>query len=781
MDGDTLTTRGSEPSQAPEFDIGVLLIHGIGAQRRGQTLAEFGGPVYHWIVERFERLDRRWREVVHGHPEQSSLETWRYNVEEWATDGFHPKDRSAANWQQPDKALIAELAQRLKCNTSVGRARFTDALVADPDDPSAPAHAELRMRRQRLDGSLSPERWLLAESWWAETFLPPSFAQLGRWGLRVIPWTIGSHFGARVRRLLKQRPGSSAGGGPNGAKVWMGWLGRVFAAVLGLAAGLLASPLLLAALAVLLLLSLLPIPQVREALLKMQLAVASTLGDSYVLVSRPVEAASIVGQVRRDLNWLAARCNVIAVVAHSQGGAVAHAALEHGVPPKLQLLFTFGSGLKKLEELKHALSSGSTYLRSGLFTVLAVPFFAVTSLWFVLLFGAAQSEVRTELMSQAPWVLAYWVISVLFLVAGLRDYIGGMELPQLERWTQRLLDTRLSWMDCFSSADPVSNGLVVERPDIEDLSMEVCNQASILKDHTSYWSNRDEFVTLLVACLTSAKLRDHAGLPPAPELGVDEEELDWISARRRWRVGILSAIGWIGIASIALAVYQEPKAWLNFLRYLGNTAASSLGKLIGSEAEVHNAFSVHWPAVGYLAAALLPLWITRSLWHKWNGAEMRAFVKGEGPIMDMLVYTGMWLQLTIAAGLMYGRYPPTLVFFVCLLAPFTVAMLTQPKDHVRTKVPAVAPGERESRGEELAGTLLNLALFLAWPFSMAWGAWEFFIWLAGHFGGAIFGFRPGDVSSVLIGVAGSIVFFVGFLWIQHRNQKRASADREGGL
>ena len=85
---------------------------------------------------------------------------------------------------------------------------------------------------------------------------------------------------------------------------WLIWLGRLCITLLWLLLSLWLSPLLLIALVVLLGVWLLPIPSVREALLKLQLWIASTLGDSYVLVSRPIEAASILGQVRRDTSWL---------------------------------------------------------------------------------------------------------------------------------------------------------------------------------------------------------------------------------------------------------------------------------------------------------------------------------------------------------------------------------------------------------------------------------------------------------------------------------------------
>ena len=232
------------------FHLGVLFIHGIGAQKRGQTLAEFGAPVYVWLKDRLNGLDDRWRgaieqqaveaiaqqtlegikqqtpeaikqqtpeaikqqvleaikqQTLEATKQQTPLEQWRKQIEDWATDGFHTEDRRSEAWE-PDSGLLTQLAERVKCDTIVGRVGLTDALVDDPADRSAPAHAELRIQRLRIDGSLEMESWLLAESWWAETFIPPGFAELARWGLRIIPWTIGNHFGAHIRRVVARRP-----------------------------------------------------------------------------------------------------------------------------------------------------------------------------------------------------------------------------------------------------------------------------------------------------------------------------------------------------------------------------------------------------------------------------------------------------------------------------------------------------------------------------------------------------------------------------------------------
>ena len=98
-------------------DIGVLFVHGIGSQRRGQTLAEFGEPIYLWLRDRFSGLDRQWREAISNHPQQQELKEWRFKVEVWANDGF----RADQCVTKRDPELLAQLAKRLRCDTVVGR------------------------------------------------------------------------------------------------------------------------------------------------------------------------------------------------------------------------------------------------------------------------------------------------------------------------------------------------------------------------------------------------------------------------------------------------------------------------------------------------------------------------------------------------------------------------------------------------------------------------------------------------------------------------------------
>ena len=112
------------------------------------------------------------------------------------------------------------------------------------------------------------------------------------------------------------------------------------------------TPVVLVAIGVLLLLGLAPFAATRDLAGALQRKVAATIGDSYVFMHQPIIAATICTSVRERLEWLAARCRKVAVVAHSQGGAIAHRVLRGPVTAPCDLLITFGSGLAKLSELQ---------------------------------------------------------------------------------------------------------------------------------------------------------------------------------------------------------------------------------------------------------------------------------------------------------------------------------------------------------------------------------------------------------------------------------------------
>jgi hypothetical protein len=142
----------SDDGEQERYDLGVLIVHGIGQQAQGQTLTAWADPVIRW------------------------LQVWL---------GRDPVEVGAAE------------------------------LGPVPEDPAAPAQVELRVvAAGRDDGQPATRRWLLAEAWWAEAwwaeaFTLPRFRELAVWGFAVLPWTVVAHFAARLQRAWRG-PGIAA-------------------------------------------------------------------------------------------------------------------------------------------------------------------------------------------------------------------------------------------------------------------------------------------------------------------------------------------------------------------------------------------------------------------------------------------------------------------------------------------------------------------------------------------------------------------------------------------
>lgn len=638
--------------------------------------------------------------------------------------------------------------------TLVGRAALVDYRVADPGDADAPAHAILQISRLTVDGELCHERWLLAESWWAETFSPPSFTEFARWGIRIIPWTIGSHFGAHLRRAFAERPS-----GTSPAAQWRRVLRslRVVAAVLALVAGVLVSPLVLAAFGLLLVLAFLPIPQLREWVLRIQLQVAATLGDSYVLLDRPIEGAAIIGQVRRDLEWLEGQSCGVAVVAHSQGGAVAHLALQRGVPNHLHLLFTFGSGLKKLEQLRYLLESGDSFRRSSILTIIALPLCAVGLAWFVLLPFAYSEAHNTQLWWGIPLMLTWTVVFGAVALAGLRDYVEPIVPDGLHRWLVRLREMPFAWVDTYATADPVSNGVLMEENIAGQCSTrEVCNMSSMLSDHTSYWANRDEFVTFLITKLADAHLRRDLGLPPATELASDPADFEYLVKRRHWRVGLWTVIRWMGAAAVLLSVARAWPAWYEFFSYCGRRFVGWAASLAGIDMPPPQPVRVHWGAVGYLALAVVPLWIARAIWRRRNETDMRQIIERQyaGLETPIGVAVAIWFQVVFAVGVAEGGMPGFWEVLGTMLGVFVPIFLLEPGPLSEETTPnrAVASDLDQSRAERITMQLTKV-MMLGPAFGFGIVAWWVVCWVTRVLlNGTIFGFDPKRVSEGWIGL-----------------------------
>ncbi|MDE3220774.1 MAG: hypothetical protein KGO23_15510, partial [Nitrospirota bacterium] len=125
----TLVTKAAATTES-KAEVGVLFVHGIGEQPKGDTLTRFGDPIIDWI----ERWLRR-------------------------NDGSLRMDHSTLNTRGPTVMT--------------------------------PAHACFTTYSKP---SQTMKTWIFAEAWWAEEFQRPPLGELALWLLTRGPWLILKHF-----------------------------------------------------------------------------------------------------------------------------------------------------------------------------------------------------------------------------------------------------------------------------------------------------------------------------------------------------------------------------------------------------------------------------------------------------------------------------------------------------------------------------------------------------------------------------------------------------------
>jgi hypothetical protein len=552
-----------------EHELGVLLVHGIGQQRRGETVVAFGEPLHEWLQRRLDSANDAWLDK--GKVTQEELDKWLETVGDTLERRellrqLRQEARYAAS-QAPDYPGPRDLNDVEK---DVGFGRLAaQVTVRDAslrrlqDDRRAPAHAVLEIRQLLLNGDVERSRWLLAESCWAKAFPPPRFGDLVRWGAFAVPYTIASHFGTQVRRSWSD---TRSGREDRLAGMWA----RRMAATLWLGASPFLAFGLYVVLVLIALLAIIPWQRLRSFLSAIQAKISDTIGDSYVLVARPLQAAAIVGQVNRDLLWLADRSKQVALVAHSQGGAVAHLVLRPGRPEKVKLLFTFGSGLRKLEEMRCVKGPMRTAGRVTVGAMTTAALLWPLGLW--LGWGVPGAV-----------CFALGLVAIGVAQAACLGAVPEQGMAELEFWRKRL---GCPWEDVYASADPVPNGSLFDHvAPLED--NEVHNRGSLFRDHNSYWESLDQFVSKVafrLSALTSLKDRIEPGL---------KDRIDSASSRRAWRVGWLKRSRGVAILVAAVVIARQ---WAGLHAAVG----SFLGWFVDQASPM-------WPSLGQRAASIQPL------------------------------------------------------------------------------------------------------------------------------------------------------------------------------
>jgi fumarate reductase subunit D len=631
------------PGRTPqrEHQLGVLLVHGIGTQRSGDTLV-------------------RWGDVL--------LKTIRRAT----------RDRVAATVER-----------------------------ASPDSGGPGRDGAEAVVLLRAGGR--EERWLLSEGLWADTFVAPSYGELVSWSLRALPWAIAIHIGQRYWHAAEQR----------------GTRRKVVAAatsVIQLSVALALAPVLILLLGLVLPFGLIPIPQLRAAILAAQSTLTATVGDSLAFVESPVRAALIRTRIIDGLRRLKQHCERTIIVAHSQGAAVVLEALG-GIPgrPVKQdpsaptvvpdALVTFGAGTNQLASLKAL--SGELLSKMKVDPV----WYAVAALLVVTGLSAwLWVQVSNEQLSGKDIAHAAGLYLLLMLVLGLTIpavieltsvlarrwrlvhehaegiktgtsgalFLAGMvlaityadraELPlvamtvlggALTMWLGSIrmilskdLKTLLTsvrtppglarWTDLYASADPVSNGptLTDETATLE--SVPIWNEGSFLADHAAYWDNLDGFVLRVVrVCADTARSPWRAELPPErPEL---DKRADWRATWLRMTRHSLVLI-WLFVGAMLLILpgmdVPLPDRVLGLLPdWLPALTATPMRSVL----LVALTTVAAWASYG----------IARWVWRRWVRAEQEAVLAHDPPrggefvplcAMGMVVWAVLLLAILLAGG-----------------------------------------------------------------------------------------------------------------------------------
>ncbi|KQX11204.1 hypothetical protein ASC82_20200 [Streptomyces sp. Root431] len=604
-----------DAAEAPP-ELGVLFVHGIGSQKRGDTLLQCGEPLRLWLKE-------------------------------WLAGS-----RSSGGVEDFDVTLSGTLLRR--------------------GDEGARASTLLTVEGRTGDTHTS-RSWLLAESWWAEDFPTPSFRTLARWSLMAGPWLVQRHFklrfvGSPPKSLAQERreardfvakyvPQDNT---MQDVFTFLAWclsyilppLRRIAAYTLSFVVGLVAQ----VAIALLVVLSV--VPALRGIVQRIQLLLSESIGDSFALTDQPLVFDAMVSRVQSDVEWLAGRCERVAVVAHSQGAAIAHAALRRSRPENVSLFVTYGAGIAKLSAIR-----GLDLDRAGLS------------------FGTRLLAVLSLAGGVALWYAdrAVFAIAPVVVALALGRLSEKLRPPDPERPGAQLglpeLGESLRWIDLFATADPVPEGSLARPPRRGLISQPVHNRGSSFSDHTTYWQNTEEFVSRV-----SAELAREAGWTEYARLTEADRKITASAEQaRRSRTDILTFARWIlGIVLAGVPFVLGVEALVYLARNTGDLAARVPGVVSDSAQRAVQDFArddlagrVLGAVVAAVVVTAVSMLVLLPTWWAWDDRARRALVtrRPADPRVPWSVRLAMCVPLLAWIPVVRhgGEAAAVLVFFAAVL------------------------------------------------------------------------------------------------------------------
>lgn len=568
-----MRSAANEAAMARRADVGVLFVHGIGRQAKGAALEEGANAIQAAI-----RSETKFKGNLHGEP----------TTEDGKGD-------------PQGKPLTTE---------------FGPVDLAAPG-PS-PATANLFVR---ADSTSSPQRWLLAESHWADAFRSPGLARTLAWILVVSPV------------LLLSRAVEGAVGA---VKSWW-WLPlhwwRIVLAVLWVILVAPVSVVLVPILTLTVLLRfLIPIQFITDLLGRLEVIVTAYLGDSYLFTGNEASRAAIATRVAADISWLTARADRVVVVSHSQGAAVTALALASCEP--VDTLITFGAGIGQLDWLRKTVAEPKQLRRRffGFLTWLGYIALAVLVPATVLM----DPTITDSLMSSwQGWLTLFALLGLIpqFVIAW-KEQARSARPRVLTRDLAASITDRseqglaVRWWDVWASADPVPGGPSTSYSYPDVYSFRVFNRGNFVTDHSTYYRNADEFGGLLLL----AVLQPPEEVLWSSQRGSDEAQTaDFLLAALPLRFCLRQRRGrWLeawraGLAALAVAVMIR---WIPQLAEGVGGSIEWLARVFPTFAEILRAVSnpalrVALAAFVVALGALAVYGVSLLLWQGWARVEQR--------------------------------------------------------------------------------------------------------------------------------------------------------------
>ena len=582
-----------DPAPKP-YRVGVVYVHGMGEQEQGDSVTEMGDALTEWL--------RKWLAPV-------------------------------------EKSVFKIREAKLRTGGQV--------LGGTPDHPiGGQAHVSVTIADESRKPPIQQE-WRLAESWWASSFRQATFFELVTWAFSAGPWLIASQRAGLERRFNAVNPE------PGALRTVLNTVAALFLTLVAAVAGSAVTPVFLA----LLILSLIPIPGVTDVVKAIAKNLSGSFGDLLILVRSPVRFAAMAEQVRGDIADLAAICDRVVVLAHSQGSAVSWHAIRRTAEQHpterahIDLFFTFGQAFRKLKSLylvqtapgrKKVTFFGLATLTTILLLVAGLNVAGVLGVVITSHFdlGATFSDPARSIWWFAGAIVCVVIVEeALVRMANANDLAGEDEIHEEIAKVQAAMPG-FRWFDLWASADPAPVGPLLSELPAGVESYKIRNVASTLLDHAIYWSNRTVFV--------SAVAFSAASLAPPSPIGtrdrIPQPLRDAAKVRGRRVSMLLTAriLFWVAfITTLWGARYWLPTWGAGTLTWIDSLPLPDW-------------FS-GWPPVvnGFVAAALIGIiglvlwWVTIKGWDIVIGADEAALF-GRRPAVEWSDLSILWLGAAVA-------------------------------------------------------------------------------------------------------------------------------------